>query len=66
MSVLDTDDPNFADAPAYWTTELNEDGHFIRTGCTTPVKDNNTPAPTAPATGTCPAPEPAGFPAWTR
>jgi len=48
-----TDIPDHASAPQYWQTFLDQDGRFSRTGCTKPTTDN-TPAPTAPVTGTCP------------
>lgn len=45
--------PDYADGSGFWHTELVENGKFVSTGCTAPVR-GPTPPPTAPATGTCP------------
>ncbi|GHE76779.1 hypothetical protein GCM10017786_02450 [Amycolatopsis deserti] len=48
-----TYEPSFALAPLYWVTYLQQDGHLMPTGCTTPVQAYE-PAPVTPATGPCP------------
>jgi hypothetical protein len=48
-----TYEPSFAEAPQYWATFVERNGHFARTGCTTPVRETSF-APTAVATGACP------------
>lgn len=52
---MSTYDPSYAGAPQYWMTYLENEGKFVRSGCG-PLENQPSPAPTAPLTGSCPAP----------
>lgn len=47
--------PSYAEAPQYWMTYLEFDGHFVLTGCTQPTQ-HATPVPDEPVYGPCDQP----------